>query len=102
MELVRFGIYLAPLIAGFHVVQGVGIWFLKRWARTFIVFDLMYRLGDAAVAAALLSGIDRKLLLSIVSTPNFAINAIAHILILFYLLDPDAKCAFGLREDHSD
>ena len=102
MELVPFGIYLAPLIAGFHVVQGLGIWFLKRWARTFIVFDLMYRLGDAAVAAALLSGIDRKLLLSIVSTPNFAINAIAHILILFYLLDPDAKRAVGLREDHSD
>jgi len=102
LELVPFGIFLAPLIAGFHVVQGFGIWFLKRWARTFIVFDLTYRLGDAAVAAVLLSSIDRKLLLSIASTPNFAINAVAHILILFYLLDPDAKRVFGLHDDQSD
>ena len=102
LDFVPFGVFLAPLIACFRAVQGLGIWFLKRWARTFIVLDLMYRLGDAAVAAALLSGVDRKMLLSIVSTPTFAINAIAHVLILFYLLHPHAKRAFGLRDDQSD
>jgi len=102
LDLVPFGVSLAPLVACFHAVQGLGIWFLKRWARTFVVLDLIYRLGDAAFAAVLLFGIDRKMLLSIVSTPSFAISAIAHVLMLFYLLDPDAKRAFGLRDGQSD
>jgi hypothetical protein len=102
LDLAPFGVFLAPLIACFRAVQGLGIWFLKGWARTFIIFDLMYRLGDAAVAAALLFGIDRKMLSSIVSTPHFAIYAIAHVLILLYLLGPEAKRAFGLRDDQPD
>lgn len=102
LDLVKFGVMLAPLLAAFDAAKGLGIWFLKRWARVLIVLDLTYRLGEAAVAAVLLWGVDRKMLLSIVSTPAFAIGSVLNVIILGYLLDPDAKRAFGLRDDQSD
>lgn len=97
-ELVNYGLVAAPFLAGVDAVLGLGIFFLQKWTRLLIVWDLGYRVGDAAVAAAMLWAIDRKMLSSIVSTPTFLINATAHIAILLYLLDPDTKRVFQVME----
>src|SRR6266508_3899933 len=71
------------------VTVGLGIWFLKKWARTVIVVVNTYALCRMAVGSAILMAIDRKFLISQTSSPYFALNLIAGIAILVYLLDPE-------------
>jgi hypothetical protein len=97
-DLTGYSIMLAPLLVATDAVLGLGIFSLQKWTRLFIVCDLSYRIGDAVVAAAALWAVDRKMLSSIVSTPTFLINATAHIAILLYLLDPDTKRVFRVKE----
>jgi|HubBroStandDraft_4_1064222.scaffolds.fasta_scaffold62322_3 hypothetical protein len=83
------------LFAVAEVVKGLGIWFLQKWARTFIVVTIVLSLGDAMAAAAFLWGMDRPMLMSIVGTPYFPAGLLLSFFILYYLLDPDVKAAFG-------
>ena len=101
-DLINWGVKLAPLFALFSIVEGLGIWFLKRWARTFVLWDLVNRLCGGAIAAVMLWSIDRNMLSSIISKPHFAIGVVINIYIVFFLLDPDAKRAFGMKEGESE
>jgi len=98
----NLGVMAAPVFAFLDVAVGMGIWSLKKWARTLIILDHSYALCRGIVASALLMGFDRKLLASLASTPYFAINVATCIAILFYLLDPDVKSKFenAGREAH--
>ncbi len=75
---------------------------MKRWARTFILWDLVNRLGGGVCAAAMLWAIDRQMLSSIVSAPHFLPGLVVNVVILGYLFDPDAKRAFGIRDDEPE
>jgi hypothetical protein len=88
----------ALLTAFLDVSVGLGIWFLRRWARTVIVLTNSYGLCRITIGSAILMNLDRRFLTSQISSPYFAISVVAAILILFYLLDTDVKRAFGVRE----
>jgi hypothetical protein len=88
----------AIISALLDVALGLGIWFLMRWSRTVIVMLSSYGLCRAAIGSAILMEIDRKFLLSQISSPYFAISVVVCVLTLFYLLDPDVKRLFGERE----
>ena len=78
------------------------MWFMKRWARTFILWDTMNRLIGGACAAAALWVIDRQTLSSIVSAPHFAPGVLVNVLIAGYLFDPDVRLAFGVKQGESE
>ena len=101
-DAVDLGVRLAPLFALVNFIEGTGIWFMKRWARTFILWDLVNRLGGGVCAAAMLWAIDRQMLSSIVSAPHFLPGLVVNVVILGYLFDPDAKRAFGIRDDEPE
>ena len=90
----NLGVMAAPVFALLDVTVGMGIWWLKKWARMLIILDHSYALCRGIVASALLMGLDPKLLVSLTSTPYFAVNAVTCVTILFYLLDPDVKSKF--------
>jgi hypothetical protein len=96
------GVMLAPLFAFISAVLGMGIWFRKKWARTLILWDLVNRLGGGACAAAILWSSDPQMLSSIVSAPHFLLGVVLNVLILGYLFDPDAKRAFGVKDDEPE
>jgi len=98
----RFSFFLATLSALVSFAEGLGIWYLKRGAGAFIVYDLTYRLGAGVVAAAMLWASDRKMLVSIVSPPQYVIGLVTNILVLMYLLDPEIRQAFGIPDHESD
>jgi hypothetical protein len=89
---------LGLLFALFDIVVGLGILFLKRWARTIIVVNNSWILGRAAVGIAMLIVIDRKALSSFRLSPYLAIYLIASVFMLCYLLDPDIRREFGVHE----
>ena len=96
------GVMLAPIFAVISVVLGMGIWFRKKWARTFILWDIVNRLGGGLCAAAILSAIDRQMLSSILSTPYFVFGVLANIAILSYLFDSDVKREFRIKDDEQE
>ena len=98
-DLVHFDLMLAPLLAVIDVLMALGIWFLQKWARAFIVVDIGYRLCDSAVAALYLWGSDRDKLRAITSTPHFVIGVLIDVIILGYFLDPDARRSFGMGDE---
>ena len=97
-----FGVQLAPLFAIVGAVEGLGIWLLKRWARTFVLWDLVNRLCGGGVAAAMLWAVDRKVLSSIISAPPFILGLLVNLMIVGFLLDPDSKRAFGVKASESE
>ena len=96
--IVDFGVKLAPLFALINFLEGAGVWFMKKWARTFILWDTMNRLIGGACAAAVLWAIDRQTLSSIVSAPHFLPGVAVNIFIAGYLFDPDVKRLFGVKQ----
>jgi hypothetical protein len=102
LGIANLGVTLAPLFAMVSVVLGMGVWFLKKWARTFILWDIMNRLGGGLCAAILLWSMDRQMLTSIVSAHYFIPGVFANIVILGYLFDPDVKRAFGMKDDEQE
>jgi hypothetical protein len=89
---------LGLLFALFDIVVGLGILFLKGWARTIIVVNNSWILGRAAVGLAIVILIDRKALSSARLSPYLEFYLLASVLMLFYLLDPDVKREFGMHE----
>jgi hypothetical protein len=90
----KAGVSLPYLTALLDVAVGLGIWFLKSWSRKLIVVTNAYALCRMAVGSAILMAIDRKFLISQTSSPYFAVNLTAGIVILVYLLDPEVKRIF--------
>jgi hypothetical protein len=100
--LVNLGVMLAPVFAIGSIVEGLGVWLLKRWARTFILWDLGNRLCGGAIAVAMLWAIDRGMLSSIVAQRHFLPGIALNVVIFGYFLDPDTKRAFGIRDDEEE
>lgn len=96
----RYGIFVAPVLACWNLVEGLGIWFKSASIRTYVVVDLVYRLGDAFVAIVLLLVLDRKYLMSIVDTPQWLIGVSLSFVVLRCLLDP--RVSRGLSEHEQD
>jgi hypothetical protein len=88
----------APLFGILYIVLGFGIWFLKKWAWTIIVVDLSWAFGRAAIGLGMLIVTDRKTLQSLVLPPDLAVNIIISLFVLVYLINPDIKRTFGMRE----
>jgi len=91
-------IWLALLFTLVDAMLGTGIWFLQRWARTFVVIDLAWLYGRALI------GLPVSLYLNYQDRAHFQnpsvyfdINIVAGIFILAALCDPDVKRAFGIR-----
>ena len=93
---------LAPMFAIFETVMAVGIWFLKRWARTYILVTISCWFCQAGIAVAMLWAIERNFLISIIKGPYFAFGLVTSIVMFNYLLDPDTKRAFGVPDDESN
>jgi hypothetical protein len=94
----KAGVSLPYPTALLDVAVGLGIWFLKSWSRKLIVLVNAYGLCRMAVGSAILMVIDRKFLISQTSSPYFAVQLIAGIVILAYFLDPEVKRIFGEPE----
>lgn len=88
-------ISIAPLLALFEGMLGIGIWAQKRWARRFMLGDLVCRFTLAAMGASALLAIDSRRLFSIVSMRGFAFGLLANLLIFAYLIRPEAAAVFG-------
>ena len=97
-DLLSFAVTLAPLYALFYAVLGLGVWFLKRWARLLILMNLLYGLGGAAVGLAILIFSNPKALSSLGSNPYLLVGLVVGLLVLRCLLDPDVERAFGVRQ----
>lgn len=93
----KVGVSLPYPTAILDVVMGLGIWLLKSWARTIIVVINGYGLCRMAVGSAILMAVDRQFLISHTSSPYFAVNLLAGVAILVYLLDPERKRLFAER-----
>ncbi len=92
-----FEVFLALPFALLRLAVGLGIWFLKRWARTIIVLDLLWFFCRAAVGLGILLALDHKLP-PLASSPYLAVDIVISASILVYLLDPEVKRTFGIRE----
>jgi hypothetical protein len=106
--------YLVPMITKLHIgsidfvfalpfallrlAVGLGIWFLKKWARTLVVLDLSWAFCRAAIGLAMYLSIDHKLPPLPSSSLYLTIDVIISAYILVYLLDSDVKRTFGVRE----
>lgn len=94
---VKMGPSLPYPTAFLDFVTGLGIWFLKSWARTLIVMVNGYFLCRMAVGFAMLFVMDRNFLISHTASPYFAVNLLAGIVILFYLLNTETIRLFEER-----
>lgn len=97
-NLLNLAAMLAPLYALFYAVLGLGVWFLRRWARLLILMNLLYGLGGVAVGLTILIIFDHKALSSLGSNPYLAFGLVVGLLMLRCLLDPDVERAFGVRK----
>ena len=97
-DLTQYGIFLALLLGFYYAVIGLGIWFLSRWVRAWVVVSFLYWFADEGIDILL----DHKTLSALNSTPYFAFELVAGILILGYLFAPEVMQAFGIRNDGSD
>ncbi len=77
---------------------GLGIWFLRKWARTLAVWDLMWEmlatLGMLSTTNSAHSFTHRP---TLAITSYIAMELIASMLILVYIFNPLVKKAFGVR-----
>ena len=92
---------LAPVFALVDLVLGLGIWHLKRWARTFIVVNLTWGLARAGMFFVATAAFDRKMFPLIASSPYlpyFLFDLVSSVPIFFCLLDPDVMQAFRVPE----
>ena len=96
-----FIIVLAPLFALFEIVKGFGFWFLQRWVRLLALAEIFYYFGRGGLGLVLLWEIDRRMFLSITSSPFFLTGLVERVVVCFYLLDPDVKRAFGVPDGQS-
>lgn len=94
----RIGVLFALPFALVRLVIGLGIWFMKKWARMIIVLDLSWAFCSAGIGLATSISFDHKLPQLPSSSPYLPIDILISILILFYLFDPDVKRAFGVRD----
>lgn len=97
-----FAFILAPLFSFVEAVAGIGIWMLKRWARTIIVLELSYLAVRIGVGLVALAAFDRRDFDTLKPSPYFIIEALACLIMLGCLLDPDVKSAFGINGGDSD
>ena len=93
-----YEMFLAPIFALLEIVLGLGIWFLRKWARTLAVWDLMWEmlatLGMLSTTNSAHSFTHRP---TLAITSYIAMELIASMLILVYLFNPLVKKAFGVR-----
>ncbi|MGA8673332.1 MAG: hypothetical protein WB679_25885 [Terracidiphilus sp.] len=91
------GMLIAPFFSLLGIVIGLGVWFTKQWARTLLILDTGIPLGRLAIALVTITALDRKLFALLPSSAYFLIDVFSSILILGYLLDPNARRAFRVE-----
>jgi hypothetical protein len=101
LQVVDYGIVVAALFASFEMIKAFGLWHQKRWARFIVLADIYYFFGRGVLGLVALSGIDHSKFSSITSSPYFIIGLTQRLIVLFYLLDPDVKRAFGVPDDEA-
>jgi hypothetical protein len=99
-DLVQFGIVLAPLMAIYDAVVGLGLWFLNRWVRAWVIVSFMYWVAYDGVKIMMNRTMSSSSALN--SAPYFAFEFAISVLIFGYLFVPDVRSAFGLRSDEDD
>lgn len=99
LKLASYGIELAPMLAIVALVQGLGIWFLKDWARSLVYVLIVCWFCEAAAAVTILWAIDQDFLLSCIKTPYFGAGFLTRVIMFYYLRDPDTKRVFGVKDD---
>lgn len=85
---------VAAFLGVWAAIKGLGIWFMRSWARLLIVIDLTCRFADFAMFAALQ---DRKWLDSFLGNQDLVIGFIINLFILIYLSDASVKEIFEKR-----
>jgi hypothetical protein len=97
-ELLNYGVFVAPPFALLDLTVGLGIWHLRRWARALVVLDLSWGLTKVAMGLAAMMAFYREMLSPQTLSPYFVIELSRCILMFFYLIDPDVRHAFRVRE----
>lgn len=100
-DMVKYGIALAPLLAVYETVMGLGFWFLKRWARLLVLVNIYYYFGRGIMGLLLLWEINPKTAHPIMSSPYFMVALILNIVFLLYLIDSDVKRAFKIPDNNA-
>ena len=85
---------VALAFAIFAVVKGLGIWFMRPWARLLILLDLAGRFADALLLGLLL---DQAKIRTILNDHDFVIGFLINLSVLIILLDPNTASAFEKR-----
>jgi hypothetical protein len=93
-----YEMFLAPIFAFLEMVLGLGIWFLRKWARTLAVWDLMWEmLATLDMLSTTNSAHSFAHRPTLAITSYIEVEFIASMLILVYLFNSAVKKAFGVR-----
>jgi hypothetical protein len=84
----------ALAFATFAGIRGLGIWFMRPWARLLIMLDLTGRFTDTLLLMFLL---DRARIHTILNDHDFVIGFLVNLCVLVILLDPNTARAFEKR-----
>lgn len=87
---------VAPAFVVLGLAIVLGVWFMREWAWAILLFDRgipLFNLAQFLVVALLF---DRKWLSLLPSSPYFAIDVVSSIFIVYYLVQPDVRRAFGV------
>jgi len=82
---------VALVVGMWQLAKGLGIWFMKQWARMLIIIDLLCRFSGFPLAVALLN---RKDIGALASNPDFVIGFLTNLLALVVLSESSTARAF--------
>jgi len=88
-------IYVALAFAAWELAKGLGIWFMRQWARVLIIIDLLSRFGSLFMAVPIVS---RKQFSSLASNADFVIGVVINLAALLLLMDSTTAQAFESRD----